>query len=105
MIKKEEVQHIAKLARIGLTGAEIKKFQKDLSSVLDYFNSLKEADVSEVKPTFHPVEHLLDRVQEKNLGAMRKDKTESQKTETVNKLIKAAPKTKDGYIKVKSILS
>ncbi len=105
MIKKEEVQHIAKLARLGLTKDEIKKFQKDLSSILDYFNSIKEVDISKTEPTFHPTEHSFGRVQERKLETMREDMAESQPVETTNKLIEAAPKTKDRYLKVKSILS
>ena len=40
MISKEEVQHIAKLARIQLKEEEMQKFQADLAAVLDYFNVL-----------------------------------------------------------------
>jgi len=93
MIKKEEVQHIANLARLGLTEDEIKKFQKDLSSILDYFNSIKEVDISKTEPTFHPTEHSL-----------REDKAKPQPVETANKLIEAAPENKKRHIKVKAIL-
>ena len=41
MISREEVEHIAKLARLELTEVEVKKMQKDLSAILDYFNLLK----------------------------------------------------------------
>ena len=100
MINKEEVQHIAKLARLGLTEDEIKKFQKELSSILDYFNSLKEADVSRVDPTFHPAEHFF----EKKLSVMREDKTEDKPVEGINKLVEAAPRKEKRHIKVKAIL-
>ncbi len=93
MIKKEEVQHIANLARLGLTEDEIKKFQKDLSSILDYFNSIKEVDISKIEPTFHPTEYSL-----------REDKAKPQPVETANKLIEAAPEKKKRHIKVKAIL-
>ena len=53
MINKKEVNHIAKLARLGISEKEEKKFQKDLSSILDYFNCLQEVDVSGKEPTFH----------------------------------------------------
>ena len=48
MIKKEEVHHVAQLARLGLTEKEIEKMQKDLSSILDYIEKLKEVDISNV---------------------------------------------------------
>lgn len=99
MIKKQDVQHIANLARIKLAEVEIKKLQKELSSVLDYFKLLKEVDVSKIEPTFHPAEHFL----KKELNVMRKDKVESRLVELVNKLIKAAPEKKNGYIKVRPV--
>ena len=59
MISKKEVEHIAKLARIGLTSGEIEKFQKELSSILDYFEKLEEVDVSEAEPTSHSITRAL----------------------------------------------
>jgi len=100
MISKEEVKHIAKLARIGLTEAEIKKFQKELSSILDYFDALKEVDVLKVEPTFHSAEHFF----EKKLEIMREDKNKAQSIEIVRKLREAVPDKEKGYVKVKSVL-
>ncbi len=95
MITKEEVQHIAKLARLSLTEQEIEKFQKDLSAILDYFGKLKEVDISGVEPTSHSV--LVENL-------MRDDESRGEKLETRKKIIEQAPNIKDGYIKVKSIL-
>jgi len=95
MITREEVQHIAKLARLGLTESEIEKFQKDLSAILDYFEKLKEVDISGVEPTSHSV--LVE-----NLA--RKDEPKEEKLETRKKIIEEFPESKDGYVKVKSIL-
>ena len=100
MISKQDVQHIAKLARLGLTENEIKKFQKDLSSVLDYFKSLKEIDVSKIEPTFHPAELFF----EKKLEIMREDKAEHQSPEIANKLVEAVPEKKGRHVKVKAVL-
>jgi len=100
MISRQDVQHIAKLARLGLTENEIKKFQKDLSSILDYFKSLKEIDVSKIEPTFHPAEHFF----EKKLEIMREDKAEHQSPEIANKLVEAVPEKKGRHVKVKAVL-
>lgn len=100
MITKKDVQHIAKLARLGLKPKEIEKMRKELSSILDYFNLLKEVDVSKIEPTFHPAEHFLKR----KLDVTRKDIEKSQKTEVKNKLVEAAPERKNRYVKVRSIL-
>lgn len=94
MITGKEVQHIAKLARLGLTEAEIEKYQKELSAILDYIEKLKEVDVSEVEPASHSV--LLENVTRSDECQMSKVKSQ--------KLLDLAPETKDGYLKVKSIL-
>ena len=99
MISKRDVQHIAKLARLGLKETEIKNFQKDLSSIFNYFNSLKKVDVSNVEPTFHPAEHYF----KGRLDVMRQDRAESQPEQVVDELIAAAPDKKKRHIKVKAV--
>lgn len=95
MISKEEVQHIAKLARLGLTEKEIEKFQKELSSILDYFQKLKEVDISEVKFEAKPT-----KIEE----AARQDiEIPKPKIEISKKLLELTPEIKSGYLKVKSI--
>jgi len=95
MISKETVQHIAKLARLGITKDEEGKFTKDLSSVLDYFEKLKEVDTSDVGPTTHSI--LLENV-------MKKDAVFDQDKKTKENLINLSPEKEKNYIKVKSIL-
>ncbi|PIP24798.1 MAG: Asp-tRNA(Asn)/Glu-tRNA(Gln) amidotransferase GatCAB subunit C [Candidatus Nealsonbacteria bacterium CG23_combo_of_CG06-09_8_20_14_all_36_12] len=95
MISEQDVKHIAKLARLGLTAKEIKKFQRELSLILDYFEKLKEVDVSKIEPTTHSI--LV-----KNI--MRNDEPKSESIETRNKLIESAPDKKERFVKVKSIL-
>ncbi len=95
MITKEEVKHIVKLARLGLTEKEIGKYQKELSSILDYIEKLKETDVSKIEPTSHSVK----------IENIEREDVESKRQETRNKkLMELAPETKKGYFKVKSIL-
>jgi len=93
MISKEEVKHIAKLARLGLTEKEVKKMQRELSKILDYIEKLKEVGISNVKPTSHSI-------QVENV--IREDKSSKFKVQS-SKLVELAPETKDGYLKVKSI--
>ncbi len=49
----EEVRHIARLARVGLSQDEMSRFQDQLSQILDYFQRLQEADTENVPPTAH----------------------------------------------------
>lgn len=95
MISKQQVQHIAKLARLGLTEKEIEKYKKELSSILDYIANLKEVNLSGVEPSSHP--HLLENV-------FREDEPKPENSQRVNKIIEMAPKRERGYIKVKQIL-
>ena len=48
-----DVAYVARLARINLTDAEAKVFQKQLSDVLKYVEKLQQADVSHVEATAH----------------------------------------------------
>lgn len=94
MISKQDVQHIAELARIKLTGKELKKFQKDLSSILGYFNILNKVNVSKKEPTYHTAGKYF-----------REDKAGPEMEQVADKLIEAAPQKKGRYIKVKSVLN
>jgi aspartyl-tRNA(Asn)/glutamyl-tRNA(Gln) amidotransferase subunit C len=47
----DEVQRVAYLSRIQLSDSEVAKFQQQLSSVLDYINTLNELDTSDIAPT------------------------------------------------------
>jgi len=95
MISKEEVQHIAKLARLELTDAEVTNMQKDLSAILDYFTLLKKVKVPNraAKKVFLPLEKVT-----------RKDKAVDGNSSKAGDLINATPSKKEEYIKVKTIL-
>ncbi len=95
MISKDEVKHIAKLARLELTEKEIEKMQKDMSAILDYFNLLKKA------PHASPAKR-------DSAGAspekLRADEVKPKHAGVAEKIIAAAPDKKEDYIKVKAIL-
>lgn len=50
-ISKEQVQHVAHLARLALSPEELEKFSHQLSAVFDYVDVLKEVDTMDVVPT------------------------------------------------------
>ena len=97
MISKEEVKHIAKLARLGLSEKELEKYRKELSSILDYIEKLKEVDVSGTEPTSHPLK--VENITRKDGG-----KTEARSANS-KILLEMAPDKKEGYVKVKQILN
>jgi len=53
-LSREEVLHIARLARLGLTDAEVNKLSQQLSKILESFEVLQQVDTSGVPPTAQP---------------------------------------------------
>jgi aspartyl-tRNA(Asn)/glutamyl-tRNA(Gln) amidotransferase subunit C len=50
-LTQDEVRHVAELAKLRLTEAEIEQFAGQLSAILDYAERLQEVDTSSVPPT------------------------------------------------------
>lgn len=95
MLSKEEILHIATLARIGVSEKDVEKYQHDLSEILDYFKELEKLDVTDVEPIGHITGMLLN---------ARTDKHEDFGSLGKEGIMQNAPETKDGHIKVKSVL-
>ncbi len=55
-ITREEVLHVARLARLELTDEEVGRFQEQLSDILEAVSKVAELDLSDVPPTAHPLE-------------------------------------------------
>jgi aspartyl-tRNA(Asn)/glutamyl-tRNA(Gln) amidotransferase subunit C len=55
-ITRDEVLHVARLARLELTEDEVGRFQEQLSAILDAVSKVRELDLSDVPPTSHPLE-------------------------------------------------
>ena len=55
-ITRDEVLHVARLARLELTDDEVVKFQEQLSAILDAVSKVSELDLADVPPTAHPLE-------------------------------------------------
>jgi aspartyl-tRNA(Asn)/glutamyl-tRNA(Gln) amidotransferase subunit C len=54
-LTREQVLHVAKLARLELSEAEVETFSRQLSAILGYVEQLEALDTSAVEPTFHVV--------------------------------------------------
>ncbi len=55
ILSREEVQHIALLARLSLMEEEIEQFRLQLSNILENFEVLKQVDTTDVPPTTQAV--------------------------------------------------
>jgi aspartyl-tRNA(Asn)/glutamyl-tRNA(Gln) amidotransferase subunit C len=56
VITRDEVEHVALLARLGLTDAEIDRMQAQLSHILETITRLQDVDTSAVDPTAQVIE-------------------------------------------------
>ena len=94
MIDKQQVEHIAKLARIELTEEEKERFMKELSSILDYVNQLNKVDTSKIEgiPQVTGLENIV------------REDIEDKIRDKKYKLLSEAPKRKGDYIQVPKIL-
>ena len=55
-ISREEVLHVARLARLALTDEEVERLGAQLSAILEAVGKVSELDLEGVEPTAHPLE-------------------------------------------------
>jgi len=55
-ISRDEVLHVARLARLDLTEEEIERFREQLNAILEAVGKVAELDLSDVEPTAHPLD-------------------------------------------------
>ncbi len=94
-LSKDEIQHIAKLARLELTDAELEKYGGQLSAVLNYIDQLKEVDVKGVEPTAQVtgLENVL-----------REDVARDWDEKEIEEALADAPEREERFIKVKRVI-
>ena len=54
-LTREQVLHIARLARVGVTEEDVARLQEQLSEILEHFEALRALDTEGVPPTSHPL--------------------------------------------------
>ncbi|MCF6139160.1 Asp-tRNA(Asn)/Glu-tRNA(Gln) amidotransferase subunit GatC [Pseudalkalibacillus berkeleyi] len=92
-ITKEEVKHVAKLARLSVTEEDADMFTKQLDDIIGYAEQLNELDTENVEPTTH----VLDM---KNI--LREDVKKEWLTN--EEALKNTPDKQNGLIKVPAVL-
>jgi aspartyl-tRNA(Asn)/glutamyl-tRNA(Gln) amidotransferase subunit C len=55
MIEREEVRHVARLARLALSDAEVDRMAVELVGVLGHIATIEQLDLDDVSPTSHVV--------------------------------------------------
>lgn len=89
----QDVEHVARLARLELTEAEKEQFTGQLNAILKYAEKLNELDTDGVEPTSHvlPISNV-----------MREDVR--KESLPLDKVLLNAPDEEDGQIKVPAVL-
>ena len=55
-ISRDEVLHVARLARLALTAEEVEQLTEELAAILEAVGVVAELDLAEVPPTSHPLD-------------------------------------------------
>jgi aspartyl-tRNA(Asn)/glutamyl-tRNA(Gln) amidotransferase subunit C len=97
-LTREDILKLASLSRLKLSEEEIEKYQKDLSTILEYVEQLDAVDVSDLKPTYQ-----VTGLTSSGANATREDEVTDQVSQ--NELFKNLPATEDGHIKVKRMIA
>ena len=93
MITLQDIEKLATLSRLSLTDAEKEKYRGEIDSILGYIDILKKVSVGNPGP-----------VMSRNKNVLREDMDPHEAGLYTEKLLKLAPKSESGYVKVKKIL-
>lgn len=92
-LSREQVEHIAELAKLRLTDEEINRYGEQLSAILEYFEALDALDTDAIPATASvlPLTNI-----------MREDK--AHQTLTRDEILANAPDMESGQFRVKAVL-
>jgi aspartyl-tRNA(Asn)/glutamyl-tRNA(Gln) amidotransferase subunit C len=93
-LSREQVNHIAELARIRLSEEEAESFRRQLSSILEYVGQLAECQTDGVEPMTHAAPLL---------NVTREDEVKECDEVTRQRLLDAFPEREGDLLKVKAI--
>ena len=92
-VSKEDVEKIAKLAKLKFSDEELENFTPQMNEILNYMDKLNELDTENVEPLSHPVEQI---------NVFREDKLkQSISTEDA---LKNAPSKDEQFFKVPKVI-
>lgn len=93
-ISKEEVEHVAKLARLKLSPEEVEKYQKQMGSILAYVDKLNELDVKSVPEMQHAAG---------SANVFRDDEVQACDQDTRDRIIEAFPQKEGDLLEVQAV--
>ena len=89
----EDVDHVAALARLGITDAERARFTEQLSGILEHFQVLQALDTANIPPTAQVLDLR---------NVMRPDA--SRPSWPRDEILANAPRQEDGFFRVQAVL-
>ena len=92
-LTRDEVRHIARLARLGLSEEEEARLERELSAILDHVRALEAIDTEGVPPTAQSFDLV---------NIERED--EARRSLERDALLANAPRREDGYLRVRAVL-
>jgi aspartyl-tRNA(Asn)/glutamyl-tRNA(Gln) amidotransferase subunit C len=92
-VNRQDVEHIAELARLKFSEAELESFTHDMNEILTYVEKLNELDTENIEPLSHPVE---------GYNAFREDVV--KKSIPHEEALKNAPSKDEDFFKVPKVL-
>jgi aspartyl-tRNA(Asn)/glutamyl-tRNA(Gln) amidotransferase subunit C len=92
-ITRDDVAHVARLARLDLTSDELERFTDQLGAVLEHARDVEALDVADVPPTAHPLPLR---------NVLRPD--EVRPSLDRDEVLAAAPAVEDGRFRVPPVL-
>lgn len=94
-LKRADILKLARLARLHLSDEEVEQFRHEISAILGYVEQLQKADTKGIEPTYQVtgLKNVTRPDEVKDYGASPAE------------LLKNAPATEKGHIKVKRILT
>jgi aspartyl-tRNA(Asn)/glutamyl-tRNA(Gln) amidotransferase subunit C len=92
-LDEQAVRHVAHLARLNVSEAEVRLFAEQLSTILDYVEQLGELDTDDVPPTAHPLPLS---------NVLREDAPKASRH--VEEALKNAPDKEGAFFKVPKVI-
>jgi len=92
-LTREEVLHIALLARLGLSKDEVERFREQLSNILENFEVLQQVDTGGVPPTAQSIDLQ---------NVLRDDKPDASLPAA--EILANAPQKEEGFFRIRAVL-
>ncbi len=92
-LSREEVLHIALLARLGLGKDEVERFREQLSNILENFEVLQQVDTGGVPPTAQSIDLQ---------NVLKDDKPDASLPPA--EILANAPQEEEGFFRIRAVL-